>query len=130
MEKIELKWENDGGSIRKWQISKNKEVVKGQALAACVINKKVQTLYSTTEGRVEKILVADGQEFKPGYVPHHLTRLMIRQPLVSIIKCAHPCQVAGMCILCKLDVRDLNIASEVVVASNPHITLSRDVCYE
>jgi hypothetical protein len=67
MEQIILKWENEGGSIRKWQISKNKEIVKNQALAACVINKKVQTLYSTTDGRVEKILVQDGEEFKPGY---------------------------------------------------------------
>jgi pyruvate carboxylase len=68
MEKIILNWENESGSIRKWQISKNKEVLKNQALAACVINKKVQTLYSTTDGRVEKIFIQDGEEFKAGYV--------------------------------------------------------------
>jgi hypothetical protein len=120
METTTITWINpeEVGSIRKWQISKNKEISKNQAIAVCVINKKVQTLYSNAEGRVERIHVQEGESFTAG------------QTLVSIIKCSHPCQVAGMCVLCKLDVRDLNLASTVVVPSNPHITLSHDAISE
>lgn len=68
MEIIELKWNNpsEAGSIRKWQISKNKEITKNQSVAVCVINKKAQTLYSNTDGRVERILVQEGEQFTPG----------------------------------------------------------------
>jgi TFIIF-interacting CTD phosphatase-like protein len=120
METTSLTWSNpeEAGSIRKWQISKNKEISKNQAIAVCVINKKAQTLYSNAEGRVERIHVQEGESFIAG------------QALVSIVKCSHPCQVAGMCVLCKLDVRDLNLASAVVVPSNPHITLSHDAISE
>jgi RNA polymerase II subunit A-like phosphatase len=120
METTPLTWSNpeEAGSIRKWQISKNKEISKNQAVAVCVINKKAQTLYSTAEGRVERIYIQEGESFTPGQV------------LVSVVKCSHPCQVAGMCVLCKLDVRDLNLASAVVVPSNPHITLSHDAISE
>jgi pyruvate/2-oxoglutarate dehydrogenase complex dihydrolipoamide acyltransferase (E2) component len=67
METIILKWENEEGSIRKWQISKNREVTKNQPVAACVINKKVQTLYSPSDGRVERIYIPEGGNFQAGY---------------------------------------------------------------